>query len=118
MIETFKEFNFEAARSLPPHESLQRHVFTVSLHLRGDPDPVYGWPVAAGEVDRRAEPVLRKLQSRHLNEVEGLALPSTENIARWIWDQLSDVLPSLACVSIVRGREGARDGCVYTGRPR
>jgi 6-pyruvoyltetrahydropterin/6-carboxytetrahydropterin synthase len=116
MIETFKEFTFEAARSLPPHHSLERHVFKVCLHLRGDPDPVYGWPVSTAEVDRLAEPLLKKLQHRHLNEVEGLALPSSENIARWIWDRLSDPLPALARVAVSRGRDGAREGCVYTGR--
>jgi len=118
MIETFREFSFEAACSLPPHQALQRHVFRVCLHLQGDPDPVYGWPVSGGEVDRHAQPVIKQLHNRHLNEVEGLALPSTENVARWIWDHLTSTLPALASVSITRGKDGLREGCVYSGRAR
>ncbi len=116
MIETFKEFSIETARSLPPHQAFQRDTFSVCLHLRGDPDPVYGWPVGSGDVERLAQPVLSKLQHHHLNELEGLALPSTENIARWIWDRLSDSMPALVRVSVTRGRAGAREGCTYIGR--
>jgi 6-pyruvoyltetrahydropterin/6-carboxytetrahydropterin synthase len=116
MIETFREFSFEAALSLPPHETLQRHAFRVCLHMRGDPDPVYGWPIHTNELERHVRPVLQALQQRHLNEVEGLALPSTENIARWIWDRLIDRLPVLSRVSVSRGRDGAREGCTYSVR--
>lgn len=117
MIESFKEFSFEAKRSLPPHQSLQSHVFRVRLHMRGDPDPVYGWPANHAEVDAHFERLFPQLNRRHLNDIDGLSLPSLENIARWIWEQLREPLPALVRVSVVRGPAGQAEGCTYIGRP-
>jgi 6-pyruvoyltetrahydropterin/6-carboxytetrahydropterin synthase len=116
MMETFKEFTFEAARSLPPHSALQGQQFKICLHLRGDPDPVYGWAANLKEVDQHVHPLLQQLDRRHLNEIEGLSLPSLENIACWIWDRLRGPLPALARIAISRGPEGQVEGCVYSGR--
>ena len=53
----------------------------------------------------------RQLDHRYLNEVEGLANPTSENLARWIWDRLIDLLP----LSEVLVRETCTSGCVYRG---
>jgi 6-pyruvoyltetrahydropterin/6-carboxytetrahydropterin synthase len=116
LIETYKEFVFEAAHSLPPHAALHGHSFKVCLHLRGDPDPVYGWAVNLNDVDRHVHKLVKQLNHCHLNEIDGLALPSMENIARWIWDRLRGPVPTLARVEVSRGFDGRTEGCVYTGR--
>lgn len=116
MMETFKEFSFEAAHSLPPHAPLHGHSFRVSLHVQGEPDPVYGWAANLYEVDKHVDALVAQLDHRHLNEIEGLALPSLENIARWIWDRLHNRVPGLARVAVTRGFTGQLEGCVYSGR--
>ncbi|MCC7346060.1 MAG: 6-carboxytetrahydropterin synthase [Variibacter sp.] len=116
MIETFKEFTFEAKRSLPPHESLQSHVFRVRLVFRGNPDPVYGWPINHNDVDVHFQELLALVNRKHLNEIEGLSLPSTENLALWIWEHLSGALPLLVRITVSKGTPGQGEGCTYSGR--
>ena len=57
-------------------------------------------------------PVHDALDHRYLNEIPGLENPTSEQIARWIWVRLDDVLPGLAAVEV---RETCTSGCVYRG---
>ena len=41
------------------------------------------------------KPLLRRLDHNYLNEIEGLENPTSENIARWIWDELKPTIPQL-----------------------
>ncbi|MGB2199638.1 MAG: 6-pyruvoyl trahydropterin synthase family protein, partial [Luminiphilus sp.] len=47
-----------------------------------------------------------------LNEVEGLENPTSENLARWIWERLRPALPMLVAVEI---KETCTVGCIYRG---
>jgi 6-pyruvoyltetrahydropterin/6-carboxytetrahydropterin synthase len=114
-METFKEFTFEAAHQLQPYSGLHGHSFKVGVHLSGDPDPVYGWSANLYEVEKRVEAVRSKLDHRYLNDVDGLSIPSLENVARWIWDELKPAFPSLDRIEVKRGPEGQAEGCVYRG---
>lgn len=114
-METYKEFTFEAAHQLQPYSGLHGHSFKVGVHLNGDPDPVYGWSANLYEVEKSVEAVRGKLDHRYLNDVEGLSIPSLENVARWIWDELKPSFPSLDRVEVRRGPDGQAEGCVYRG---
>ncbi|AWC24408.1 6-carboxytetrahydropterin synthase [Aminobacter sp. P9b] len=116
MVETFKEFTFEAAHQLPPFSGLHGHSFRVSVHLVGAPDPVFGWPANLYEVEKRIEIVRKTLDHTYLNDIEGLSVPSIENIARWIWEQMEDHFPQLDRVAVARGADGQAEGTVYRGR--
>ena len=59
-----------------------------------------------------AKPLLAQLDHYYLNEIEGLENPTSENIARWIWERLK---PSLAELSAVEIRETCTSGCIYRG---
>ena len=116
MIETFKEFTFEAAHQLPPFSGLHGHSFRVGVHLSGAPDPVFGWPANLYEVEQRIEMVRKILDHKYLNDIDGLAIPSLENIARWIWEQMENEIPQLDRVTVARGPDGQVEGTVYRGR--
>ncbi len=58
------------------------------------------------------KPLFEQLDHHHLNEIEGLENPTSENLAHWIWQRLQPELPLLAKVVI---RETCTAGCVYTG---
>jgi 6-pyruvoyltetrahydropterin/6-carboxytetrahydropterin synthase len=47
-----------------------------------------------------------------LNDVEELANPTTENLARWIWKRLKPGLPGLSKLVV---RETCTSGCIYQG---
>ncbi len=114
-METFKEFTFDAAHRSPPFEGLHGHTFTVRVYLTGEPDPVYGWSHNLYEVDGIFEDVRRQVDHKYLNEVEGLAFPTLENLARWIWTQLNGRLSGVDRVALTRGLAGQMEGCVYSG---
>ncbi|MDJ1157782.1 6-carboxytetrahydropterin synthase [Chelatococcus sp. SYSU_G07232] len=115
MIETYKEFTFEAAHALPPFAGLHGHTFLVRVGLRGEPDPTFGWAANLYEVDREIEAVRVSLDHKYLNEIEGLANPSLENIARWIWANLAPKITGLDQVVVSRGTPGQAEGCIYRG---
>jgi 6-pyruvoyltetrahydropterin/6-carboxytetrahydropterin synthase len=65
-----------------------------------------------GELERRLASVHSELDHRLLNEVEGLDLPTMENIASFVWDRLMD-LPNLHRVTVKRQQNG--EGCEFYG---
>lgn len=115
MVETYKEFTFEAAHQLQPFSGLHGHSFKVRVTFEGPPDAVFGWPANLYEVEPRIEQVQKILDHTYLNDVEGLSIPSLENIAVWIWEKLKPHCPELAQIAISRGADGQAEGCRYTG---
>ena len=94
-------FSFEAAHSLPnvsPSHRCHRlhgHSYRVELKLEGPVDPVTGFLVDFFDIENVFAPVLARLDHYCLNEVEGLANPTAENIAVWIWRKIKPALPQL-----------------------
>lgn len=58
------------------------------------------------------QPIWEQLDHHYLNEIDGLENPTSENLARWIWQHLKPRLPELSQIVI---RETCTSGCVYTG---
>ena len=58
---------------------------------RGDPSTnATGWVIDFGHLDEVVkELVLKPLDHRYLNDVEGLSNPTSENIVLWVWDRLA-----------------------------
>jgi 6-pyruvoyltetrahydropterin/6-carboxytetrahydropterin synthase len=116
MLETFVEFTFEAAHQIPPYSTLHGHSFRVVIYLRGERDSVFGWTHNLYEVEAALAETKRSLQNAYLNEIEGLEVPTLENIAAWIWQRVDPLIPGLDRVLVRRGIEGAGEGCCYSGR--
>jgi 6-pyruvoyltetrahydropterin/6-carboxytetrahydropterin synthase len=116
MLDTFIEFTFEGAHQIPPHSGLHGHSFMVVVYLKGEPDPVFGWTHNLYEVEASIAETKRMLESCYLNDIEGLEVPTLENIAAWIWHRLDKILSGLDRVQIRRGMSGAGEGCCYSGR--
>jgi 6-pyruvoyltetrahydropterin/6-carboxytetrahydropterin synthase len=119
-MELFKEFTFEAAHRLPhvpPGHKCARlhgHSFRVEVHIDGPVDPHSGWVRDFADLSSAMRPVLDCLDHYYLNEIEGLDNPTSEVLARWIWDRLQIPLPELSEVVV---RETCTSGCVYRGQP-
>ena len=116
-MEIFKEFTFEAAHRLPRvpegHKCgrLHGHSFRVQVHVSGEPDD-RGWVIDFANIKAAFRPLFERLDHNYLNEIEGLENPTSEVLARWIWDRLS---VSLAGLSKIVVQETCTCGCVYTG---
>jgi 6-pyruvoyltetrahydropterin/6-carboxytetrahydropterin synthase len=117
-MEIYKEFNFEAAHRLPNvpagHKCarLHGHSFQVKLVVGGPVGEQSGWVMDFGDIKKAFKPVWEQLDHHYLNDIEGLANPTSENIARWIWQQLKPMLPELCRIEI---RETCTSGCIYAG---
>ncbi len=117
-MEIFKRFTFEAAHLLPnlpdDHKCrrLHGHSFQAELHVAGPLTSPEDWVMDFAEVSRAFAPIYEQLDHHYLNEIEGLENPTSEVIARWIWDRLKPALPQLAKVVL---HETCTAGCVYRG---
>lgn len=119
VVRLSKTFYFEAAHHLPTFPEghkcrrLHGHSFRFDLVLEGEVDPAKGYLVDYGEIKRAADPVVKQLDHFYLNEVEGLANPTSENIARWLWDRIKPILPMLASIIVY---ETCTNSCEYRGQ--
>jgi 6-pyruvoyltetrahydropterin/6-carboxytetrahydropterin synthase len=117
-MEIWKDFTFEAAHLLPRapegHKCrrLHGHSYRIRIQVAGDVDPEHGWVVDFATIRSAFEPILRALDHRYLNEIEGLENPTSELLARWIWGRVKPALPQLSKVEV---GETCTCGCVYEG---
>jgi 6-pyruvoyltetrahydropterin/6-carboxytetrahydropterin synthase len=118
LAEIFKEFTFEAAHYLPNvpdgHKCgrLHGHSFGVQLHITGAVETKSGWLMDFADLKEIFAPLYDRLDHHYLNEIDGLDNPTSENIARWIWDNLRPSLPQLSKVVV---RETCTSGAIYRG---
>lgn len=117
-MEIFKEFTFEAAHFLPhvpaghKCKRLHGHSFHVAIYVSGKVQEPSGWVMDFADIKSAFKPVLQRLDHYCLNDIAGLENPTSENLARWIWQQLKPALPLLSKIII---RETCNSGCVYSG---
>lgn len=117
-MEIFKEFTFEAAHRLPNvrlgHKCgrIHGHSFRVEVHVRGYVGTQSGWVLDFADIKEAFNPLFEQLDHNYLNDIEGLDNPTSEVIARWIWERLKPALPGLSRLIV---RETCTSGCVYVG---
>ncbi len=115
----YKEFRFEAAHYLPsapeghPNARIHGHSFRARVWVAGRPDPETGVVFHFDDLQAAMEDAQDALDHRMLNDVEGLAAPTLEHIAMWLWDRLHNRVPGLAEIEIAR--DSCNEGCVYSG---
>ncbi|MBP0112925.1 MULTISPECIES: 6-carboxytetrahydropterin synthase QueD [Bradyrhizobium] len=112
-------FKFEAAHRLPNVPETHRcsrlhgHSYRVEVQLDGPVDPHTGFVADFFDIEKSFADIMAALDHHCLNEVDGLANPTAENIAVWIWDRLQ---PSLRQLWAVRVYETADCWAEYQGR--
>ena len=82
-----------------------------SLQLVSNAGPVSGGAVPPVSV-APWQPLHDQLDHNYLNDVAGLENPTSEFLARWIWERLGPSLPGLARVTIF---ETCDARCEYEG---
>jgi 6-pyruvoyltetrahydropterin/6-carboxytetrahydropterin synthase len=117
-MDIFKIFTLEAAHRLPnvpPGHKCARlhgHSFRVEIHISGEIDPHTGWVMDFADIKAAFKPLYDQLDHHYLNDIEGLENPTSEQLARWIWDRLKPALPLLSEVVV---HETCTSGSRYRG---
>lgn len=117
-VRLVRKVGFEAAHRLPKvpqgHkcERLHGHSFRIDLVVEGPVDPDTGWFIDYAEIDDAWQPLHDQLDHHYLNEVPGLENPTSELLARWLWERLQPQLPALSRVVV---HETCDVACEYEG---
>ena len=117
-VRLVKEYRFEAAHLLPnvpaghKCQRLHGHSFKVELAIEGPVDDKTGWFIDFGDLDEIWAPLYDTLDHHYLNEVPGLENPTSENLARWLWERVIPKLPQLSRVTVY---ETCDARCEYEG---
>ena len=114
----YKDFRFEAAHYLPTetgsvNSRLHGHSFRARVTIDGPVNPKTGYVVHFDALTNAIADAREALDHRLLNEVEGLATPTLERIAVWLWDRLQPRVSGL--VEIEVARDSCQEGCIYRG---
>ena len=118
-VKLTKQFHFEAAHDLPTFPDghkcrrLHGHSFRFDVVVEGEVDPARGYLIDYGDIKAACAPLVRQLDHYYLNDIEGLDNPTSEVLARWIYDRLKPALPLLAKVIVY---ETCTSTCEYEGK--
>lgn len=80
--------------------------------MRGAVDPQLGWFVDYAVIDAACRPIVESLDHRYLNEIPGLENPTSEHLARYVWERLAGDLPGLERICVM---ETCESRCEYEG---
>jgi 6-pyruvoyltetrahydropterin/6-carboxytetrahydropterin synthase len=114
-----KTFHFEAAHDLPtfpPDHKCRRlhgHSFRFDVIVEGEVDLAKGYLMDYGDIKKTTEPLVKRLDHYYLNKIEGLENPTSEVLAKWLWDRLKPLLPLLVQIVV---HETCTSTCAYQGR--
>ena len=106
-------YRFEAAHFLPkvpPGHKCARmhgHSYEIRIAIEGDVDEERGWVMDFATIDEHAMPIIKQLDHQVLNEIDGLANPTSELLARWLWQRFSVSFPLVEVVVSETNRPAA-----------
>ncbi len=102
-----QHFQIESARFLPnlpeshPCSRMHGHSFKIILTLVGDLDPKLGWVIDYNDIQAAMKPLLTEIDHHILNKVPGLENPTSELLAKWIYDRMTKKISILKDVTIL-----------------
>jgi 6-pyruvoyltetrahydropterin/6-carboxytetrahydropterin synthase len=114
-----KSFRFEAAHKLPHHDGkcarLHGHSWVGRVVVQGrtlwQTGPKQGMVTDYGELSEVIKPLVENyLDHWYLNESTGLENPTSEELARWVYDKLKPSIDNLVAVVI---EETCTSRCEY-----
>ena len=119
-VKLAKTFTFEAAHFLPSFPEghkcrrMHGHSFKVDVIVEGDvPEKQYHL-LDFGDMTKAIKPLRDQLDHNCLNDIDGLENPSSEMIARWLWERLA---PQLSLLAEIVVHETCTSRCHYYGEP-
>ena len=118
-VRLVQEFRFESAHWLPKvppgHKCarLHGHSYRIEVAVSGKVNAETGWFIDYQRLHDAWAPVFAQVDHHCLNEIPGLENPTSEILARWLWDRFSTALPEALERITVFETNDAR--CEYEG---
>lgn len=119
MFQLKKEFTFEAAHLLPWHDGkcarLHGHSWKMVVYVCGNQlqkeGPKMGMMVDYSSISEVVKPFVDEYLDHHyLNNTTGLPSPTSEELARWIYNYLIQKIPELYAIEV---KETCTSSCLY-----
>jgi 6-pyruvoyltetrahydropterin/6-carboxytetrahydropterin synthase len=104
-----KEYTFEASHQLVDHDAkcarLHGHSWKFALEWQGESlvesGPKRNMLLDYGDVSKVVKPVIEShLDHHHLNETLATDMPTSEFLARWLFERFAPVIPGLTAVIV------------------
>ena len=118
-MKIFRTYIIHSARHIPTLDdkhickNMHGHTFNILVELDGPINKRTGFVMDFFDLDNIVKrEVITKIDHRVLNEIKGLENPTSEVLAKWIWDRMICNLPQLTEVVV---EETCTCKCVYSG---
>jgi 6-pyruvoyltetrahydropterin/6-carboxytetrahydropterin synthase len=89
------------------------HSFVAEIWVTGPLDEESGWVLDFGELASSLKPIHERLDHRLLNDVPGLENPTSEELARWLWQRCQKGLPKAVSLARLIIRETCESALSY-----
>ena len=96
-------------------EKLHGHTWRVELFVLGEKIDQNGMVIDFSILKSALEKITEKLDHTYLNEIKEIGNPTSENIAKYIFDGLKKTLPKTPNLEKIRVWESPKSWCEYTG---
>ena len=113
----YRTFRIHASRFLPNLDDnhickrMHGHTFNITVYINGAIDKKTGFVIDFYDVYQVFNKYINnKIDHKVLNEVEGLENPTSEHLAKWIWNNL---LPYISNLYKVKVSEDFGTGIIY-----
>ncbi len=115
----FKSFTFDSAHFLPnvpdghKCKEIHGHTYQLSAYFENRLEEHLEWVIDFAEVKEKINPIIKSIDHKLLNNIEGLENPTCEIIAIWLYDRIKAKIPILTRVEL---NETPMSGVVYEGK--
>lgn len=96
-------------------EKLHGHTWKVELFVTGEEANQNGMIIDFGILKSALEKVTKKLDHTYLNEIKEIGNPTSENIAKYVFENLKKILPKTPKLEKIRVWESPKSWCEYSG---
>jgi 6-pyruvoyltetrahydropterin/6-carboxytetrahydropterin synthase len=114
----YKDFTFDSAHFLPNvpegHKcgQLHGHTYHLRVFVKGTVKNEEGWVIDFTELKAVVESVVKVIDHKVLNDIEGLQNPTSELLSIWLWENIK---PELPLISRIELKETPTSGVIYEG---
>ena len=117
-MKIFKRFTFDSAHFLPhvpdghKCKEIHGHTYSLTVYLEGELEDKLDWVMDFADLKGVIDPIIKIIDHKLMNEIEGLENPTCEIIAVWLWNRIKPSIPQLTKVEL---HETPTSGAIYEG---